>query len=76
MLVAEIFHLYRETEIKITIKLIINFDKKTYLQLGLISIFQVQLDLTKVYLKILTKIPIKIFIEIFIEIFIKKLTLK
>lgn len=58
MLVAEIFHLYRETEIKITIKLItrltikliINFDKKTYLQLGLISIFQVQLDLTKVYL--------------------------
>lgn len=58
MLVAEIFHLYRETEIKITIKLItkltieltINFDKKTYLQLGLISIFQVQLDFTKVYL--------------------------
>lgn len=58
MQVAEIFHLYRETEIKITIKLItrltikliINFDKKTYLQLGLISIFQVQLDLTKVYL--------------------------
>ena len=54
MLVAEIFHLYRETEIKITIKLItkltINFDKKTYLQLGLISIFQVQLDRTKVYL--------------------------